>query len=66
MYEAFMTESIRMDARVICKLEIVGHRRPAEDARAESEPADRRICRRREPEQSVVPRADREIKDPSS
>jgi len=28
-----------MDARVICKLEIVGHRRPAEDARAESEPA---------------------------
>src|SRR5215468_10549986 len=39
MYEAFMTESIRMDARVICKLEIVGHRRPAEDARAESEPA---------------------------
>ena len=52
MYEAFMTESIRMDARAICKLEIVGHRRPAEDARAER--AHRRIGRRRGPEQIVV------------
>ena len=30
MYEDFMTESIRMDAMAICKLEIAGrHSRPA-------------------------------------
>jgi hypothetical protein len=45
MYEAFMTESIRMNARAICKLEIVErHRRPAKDERAEPEPAHRRIA----------------------